>query len=111
MFWEPPVTRWEKSVLVRAGVPVPSARRAGRELLLLPARGGNQTEETWRGLGEREGQLCHPTGEEKGVPASHSTPRVPWPAGRRLLARGDGQRAGLCRGPRKPGEHCSLIIN
>lgn len=63
VFWEPLLTRWQKRELVRAGVPVPSTDRGGRELLLLPGHEGKQRR-CQQGLGEGEGRLCHPTGKE-----------------------------------------------
>lgn len=51
VFWEPLLTQWQKRELVRAGVPVPSTDRLGRELLLLPGHEGKQIEEMSAGSG------------------------------------------------------------
>lgn len=60
VFWEPLLTHWQKTELVRAGVPIPSTDRGGRELLLLPGHEGKQTEEMSAGSGWRRGRALPP---------------------------------------------------
>lgn len=73
---KPLATCWEKTVLVRAGVPLPSPHTAGRELLL-PGHEGKQMEEASEGSGRRRGEA---RGKEKTYGEADCTREVSVPA-------------------------------
>lgn len=83
-----------------ASSPWPRGKTDGGDVrgVWVKERGGSATPQ------EKKNAGCRPGGTQ------HTAPSPGLRRGGRC-ARGDVQRAGLCRCPQKPGECCSLIIN
>lgn len=81
MFWEPLVTRWEKSVLVRAGVPRALRTQSRERAAAAPRPRGKSDGGDVEGSGRRRGAALPPHRRSEGRPG------VPQHAARPLACR------------------------